>query len=130
MAGRYQFTKESQVFDLEGPLYEDIFLIDKYLVNGVDIHLKLFRNRAAFCIMSSETTPNYKIELPDVVFKECMIQVDSGVVCLLPVSKFVLRYGARHTWDNHASEASIDRSDNSMDRYTTTHNFGSGRLDE
>ena len=80
LAGRYQFTKESQVFDMEGPLYEDIFLIDKYLVNGVDIHLKLFRNRATFCIMSSETTPNYKIELLDVVFKACMIRVDSGVL--------------------------------------------------
>ena len=80
LAGRYQFTKESRLFDMEGPLYEDIFLIDKYLVNGVDIHLKLFRNRAPFCIVSDETTPGYKLEILDVAFKACMIKVDSGVL--------------------------------------------------
>ena len=47
LAQRFQYTKESRIFDMEGPLYEDIFLMDKYLVNGVDIHLKLFRNRAS-----------------------------------------------------------------------------------
>ena len=80
LAQRYQFTKESQIFDLEGPLYEDIFRLDKYLVNGVDIHLKLFRNRAAFVLVSKETSPSYKLELLDVVFKACKIKVDSGVL--------------------------------------------------
>ena len=61
LATRYMFTKESREFDLEGPLYEDIFLMDKYLVNVVDIHLKLFRNRASFCIVSDETAPSYNL---------------------------------------------------------------------
>ena len=38
LAQRYDFTKESRIFDLEGPLYEDIFRLDKYLLNGVDVH--------------------------------------------------------------------------------------------
>ena len=80
LAQRYQFTQESNIFDLEGPLYEDIFRLDKYLVNGVDIHLKLFRNRAAFVLVSKEASPSYKLELLDVVFKACMIKVDSGVL--------------------------------------------------
>ena len=54
--------------------------MDKYLVNGVDIHLKLFRNRAPFCIVSDETTPNYKLEILDVAFKACMTKVDSGIL--------------------------------------------------
>ena len=80
LAQRYQFTKESNIFDMEGPLCKDIFLMDKYLVNGVDIHLKLFRNRASFCFVSDETTPSYKLEIVDVAFKACMIKVDSGVL--------------------------------------------------
>ena len=80
LAQRYQFTQESNIFDLEGPLYEDIFRLDKYLVNGVDIHLKLFRNRAAFVLVSKEASPSYKLELLDVVFKACKIKVDSGVL--------------------------------------------------
>lgn len=77
---RYAFTQNSQIFDLEGPLYEDIFRIDKYLVNGVDLHLKLFRNPAAFVLMSKEASPSYKLQLLDVSFKACMIKVDSGIL--------------------------------------------------
>ena len=65
---------------MEGPLYEDIFLMDQYLVNGVDLHLKHFRNRAPFCIVSDETTPSYKLEILDVAFKACMIKVNSRVL--------------------------------------------------
>ena len=61
LAQRYDFNKESRIFDLKGPLYEDIFRLDKYLLNGVDVHLKLFRNRASFVLMSK-------------------IKVDSGVL--------------------------------------------------
>ena len=80
LAQRYDFTKESRIFDLEGPLYEDIFRLDKYLLNGVDVHLKLFRNRASFVLMSKEASPSYKLEILDVVFKVCKIKVDSGVL--------------------------------------------------
>ncbi|XP_069108949.1 uncharacterized protein F54H12.2-like [Argopecten irradians] len=75
---RYLFTEKSKIFDMEGPLYEDIFRIDKYLINGVDLHLKLFRNRAPFVLMSAETTPSYKLNVMEVAFKACMVRVDSG----------------------------------------------------
>jgi hypothetical protein len=80
LAIRYSFTQQSQIFDMEGPLYEDIFRLDKYLLNGVDLHLKLFRNSAPFVIMSGEDSPAYKLQLLDVSFKACMIKVDSGVL--------------------------------------------------
>ncbi|XP_061191087.1 uncharacterized protein F54H12.2-like [Saccostrea echinata] len=80
LAQRYTFTQQSRVFDLEGPLYEDIFRLDKYILNGVDINLKLFRNRAPFLVMSAESSPTYKVELIDGSFKACMIKVDSGVL--------------------------------------------------
>lgn len=80
LAKRYTFTQLSKVFDLEGPLYEDIFRLDKYIVNGVDLNLKLFRNRAPLLIMSAAGSPSYKVQLLDVSFKACMIKVDSGVL--------------------------------------------------
>jgi len=80
LLNRNTFTQRSKIFDLEGPLYEDIFRMDKYLINGVDLHLKLFRNRNPFIFMSSETNPSYKLQLLDVAFKACMIRVDSGVL--------------------------------------------------
>jgi hypothetical protein len=80
LRSRYVFTQQSRVFDLEGPLYEDIFRLDKYLLNGVDLHLKLFRNPAPFVVMSTESSAAYKLHLLDVSFKACMVKVDSGVL--------------------------------------------------
>ncbi|XP_061191739.1 uncharacterized protein LOC133199976 [Saccostrea echinata] len=77
---RYGFTQESKVFELEGNLMEDIFDIDKYLINGVDIYIKLFRSSAPFVMMSAQRTPAYKLELLDVVYKVAKVRVDPGVL--------------------------------------------------
>lgn len=60
-------------------LYKNIIRIDKYLVNGVDLHIKLFRNTSAFDLMSKEASHSYNLQLLDMVFKTCMINVDSGI---------------------------------------------------
>lgn len=52
---RYGYTQESKVFELEDNLMEDIFDIDKYMINGVDIYIKLFRSSAPFVVMSART---------------------------------------------------------------------------
>lgn len=78
LTSRYQYTASSKIFDLEGPLYEHVFGIDKYIVNGVDIHLRLFINMTPFVLMSSEASPSYKLEIVDVAFKACMVNVESG----------------------------------------------------
>ena len=63
---RYEYTKESRIFDLEGNLLEDSLLLDKYLINGVDIYMKLFRSSTPFMLMSAETSPSYKLTILDV----------------------------------------------------------------
>eukprot|EP00105_Crassostrea_gigas_P002713 XP_011415336.1 PREDICTED: uncharacterized protein F54H12.2-like [Crassostrea gigas] len=77
---RYGYTQESKAFELEGNLMEDIFDIDKYLINGVDIYIKLFRSSAPFVMMSDESSPAYKLELLDVVYKVAKVRVDPGVL--------------------------------------------------
>jgi hypothetical protein len=37
MVNRYQYTKESQTFELERNLLEDALNLDKYLINGLGI---------------------------------------------------------------------------------------------
>ena len=58
---RYHWTKESKTFEVEGPIYEDVFNMDKYLFNGVDVNLKFVRNRSSFLMMSDEASPAYKL---------------------------------------------------------------------
>ncbi|XP_052708885.1 uncharacterized protein F54H12.2-like [Crassostrea angulata] len=77
---RYGYTQESKVFELEGNLMEDIFDIDKYLINDVDIYIKLFRSSAPFLIMSTQDSPAYKVELLDVVYKVAKVRVHPGVL--------------------------------------------------
>lgn len=77
---RYVYTKESHSFDMEGILLEDVFGLDKYLINGIDLFVKLYRANPQFTLMSSEASPDYKIILEDVVFKSCKVKVDPGII--------------------------------------------------
>lgn len=74
------FSKESSPFDLEGPLLEDVCRLDRFLLNGVDVNIKLYRQNPSFCLMSGEENPNYKIVFDDVIFRVCRIQVSPGII--------------------------------------------------
>lgn len=55
---------ESQIVDMEGVLHCDLFNQNKHLLNGVEMSLKLHRNKNNFCIISA--SPNdYKIEIKE-----------------------------------------------------------------
>ena len=41
----------SKVFDMKGPLTGDIFKIDKYLINGVEIKIKMWQQKKNFRLM-------------------------------------------------------------------------------
>lgn len=77
---RYEYTKESRTFELESNLMEDTLLLDKYLINGVDIYIKLYRSNAPFLLMSAEKTPKYKVKILDVFFRTARVKVDPGVI--------------------------------------------------
>ena len=78
---RYEYTKESRTFELEGNLLEDTLNLEgKLLINGVDIYMKLFRSSAPFLVMSGETSPNYKVKIVDVYFKTARVKLDPGVI--------------------------------------------------
>lgn len=49
---RRAFMFNSSPIDLMGHIHSDIFHQNKYLLNGVELKLKLFRSRDEFCLMS------------------------------------------------------------------------------
>jgi hypothetical protein len=77
---RYVFIQLSHTFDLEGLLYMNCFYLDKYLINGLDLQLRLFRFWNEFLLMSGESSPSYKVTVLDAVCKACKIKVDSAVL--------------------------------------------------
>ena len=70
----------SREFEMEGPLMEDVFGLDQYITQGVDLYIKLYRSRKPFVLMSGETNPDYKLQILDVALKACKVKVDSGSI--------------------------------------------------
>lgn len=93
---RYVLTQQSRTFDLEGPRYLDCFYLDKNLINGVDLQIRLFRSRPEFVMMSTETCPSYKATILDAVFKADKIRVDSAI--LLNHAETITKTPARYNY--------------------------------
>ena len=62
LKSRYALTQRSRVVDMIGRLHSDIFFQNKYMLNGVNMKIKLIRSKAEFCLVSSAEDPDYKVQ--------------------------------------------------------------------
>ena len=80
-AKRHQFIKNGNRFVLSGPIFADIFMTDRLLLNMMDLKVVLNRSSDAFSLMeignSSPIEP--KVQLTDVVLKVRKVRVDQSV---------------------------------------------------
>ncbi|KAI8499056.1 hypothetical protein Bbelb_235090 [Branchiostoma belcheri] len=58
---RATMTRGSREVDLIGPLHVDLFFQDRYLLNKVDMKIKLHRSKHQFNLMSPEQNKQYKV---------------------------------------------------------------------
>ncbi|CAG2234830.1 unnamed protein product [Mytilus edulis] len=77
---RRKFISNSKTLEMEGPIFSDIFEMDRYLLNMLSLKLKLYRNDPSFCLMSGEIDTNYHISLEDVVIKLCKIRPNPAII--------------------------------------------------
>ena len=56
-------TVRSRVVDMVGRRHVDLFLQDKFLINGVDVKIRLVRSKNAFALMTGGANPYYKINI-------------------------------------------------------------------
>lgn len=68
------------MLDLQGPLFHDFFQLPRYMLNQVDVKLKLYRSSPAFCLLSGETDPGYKIEILDIYLLARKVKVAPSVI--------------------------------------------------
>ncbi|XP_034238079.1 uncharacterized protein F54H12.2-like [Thrips palmi] len=61
LAWRRSRTSNSRQFELMGPLHIDFFNQDHFLLNNVEMRIKLIRNRDAFTLMSTAGTERIKL---------------------------------------------------------------------
>ena len=72
---RNALIKQGMEFELMGPLYCDVFMIQKYLLSFVDLKLKFIPNNPEYFIMSGETDKQYEMVFNSVKLKVQKIKV-------------------------------------------------------
>ena len=80
-AKRHQFIKNGNRFVLSGPIFSDIFMTDRLLLNMLDLKVVLNRSSDAFSLMEIGNNPAIepKVQLSDVVLKVRKVKVDQSV---------------------------------------------------
>ena len=76
---RHAIAKNSAIVDMEGPIYADIFEINRYLINGVEVRVKLFPSKSPFHLMG-KTEGKYKTIIQQVILKACKVSVSPDVI--------------------------------------------------
>ena len=79
---RAKYISESKLVDLQGPIFHDLFSsMSRYLINQVDVKLKLYRTSPAFGLSSGDTKPpDYSIDIVDIYFLARKIRVNSALI--------------------------------------------------
>ena len=52
---------------------------EKFILNGVDLTVKLHRHKPEICLLSRDTTPAYKITIVDAIFYVTKIELTPAV---------------------------------------------------
>ena len=80
-AKRHQFIKNGNRFVLLGPIFADIFMTDRLLLNMLDLKVVLNRSSDAFSLMEIGNDPAIepKVQLSDVVLKVRKVKVDQSI---------------------------------------------------
>ena len=81
-AKRSQFIQDSKKFSLSGPIFSDVFMGDRLLLNGMTLKIVLNRSSNEFCLMdknADNAKVNPKVKLIDVVLKIRKVKVDQAV---------------------------------------------------
>ena len=79
-AKRHEFIKNGKKFVLSGPIFSDVFMSDRLLLNMMDLKVVLNRTPNAFCLMETgDGNINPEIGLTGVVLKIRKVKVDQTV---------------------------------------------------
>ena len=76
---RAAFTDRGATVDMIGRIHSEIFFQDRYMLNEVNVKVRLVRNKDSFCLMSGEANPSYKVKLISAVLLVRKVQLSPSV---------------------------------------------------
>ena len=62
-----------------GRIHADIFVQDRYMLNEVNVKVRLVRNKDSFCLISGEANPSYKVKLISAVLLVRKVKLSPSV---------------------------------------------------
>lgn len=77
---RSNYISKSKYVDLEGPLFADVFKIEKFILNQVNVHVRLHRTKPEFALMCSRLGAHFRIDIEEAVLRACKVQCQSGII--------------------------------------------------
>ncbi|XP_071111222.1 uncharacterized protein [Haliotis cracherodii] len=80
MSSRASYIADSKVLTMLGSINEDIFDVNRYLLNEVDLTLKMYRSDPKFCLMSSVTKHKFKVQILDTYLQVCKVKVNPALI--------------------------------------------------
>ncbi len=75
---RAAFTSACNVVELLAPIYSDIFFQEKFMLNGVDIKIRMTRGKDEFCLMRDDGIA-YKLNIVSASLFVKKVSVSPGV---------------------------------------------------
>ena len=104
---------ESKRIDLQGPIFHDLFSMSRYLLNQVDVKIKLYRSPNNFCLVNGDAN-DYRINIEDIYILVKKVRVSSAVIyghskilerqnALYPYNKVEVSIptgSTNYTWEN------------------------------
>ena len=76
---RYEFSHESGVIEMAGPIFCDVFRSERLLLSFVDLKITLNPNINEFCLMASEGGADYRVKLTEAYLKVRKVKVSPSI---------------------------------------------------
>lgn len=77
---RAKWIAGSKTIDFQGSIFHDMFSLDRYLLNQVDVRVKFYRTPPSFSLLAADTTVDFDIEILDIYLLARKIRVNPGVI--------------------------------------------------
>ena len=76
---RASFTAEGATVDLIDRMHSDVYFHDRFMLNEVNVKVRLVRNKDSFCLMSGEAEATYKVTIISAVLLVRKVQLSPSV---------------------------------------------------
>ncbi|XP_031788738.1 uncharacterized protein F54H12.2-like [Nasonia vitripennis] len=77
---RQYFSINGQTVDLIGHLHCDVFNQNKFLLNGVELRLRLVRSKDAFCLMHASDNDKFNVHIKEASLIVRRVKVSPGIM--------------------------------------------------